>query len=86
MCLTVADTDSDAIALNGTIKLCEDLGVDPQDVSLLALAYELKSTEMCVWGKQGWMDGWQTLGWVLHLFCQCNGRNQPHLVATPWNR
>ncbi|KAL0952666.1 hypothetical protein HGRIS_006909 [Hohenbuehelia grisea] len=59
---TYKDPDSEYITVDGTIKLCEDLSVDPEDVVLLAVAYELKSTKMAEWNKKGWVDGWKSLG------------------------
>lgn len=56
------ESDSGDITVDGTIKLCEDLNVDPEDVVLLAIAYELKSPRMGLWKKQGWLDGWKNLG------------------------
>ncbi|KAJ7573970.1 Cullin binding-domain-containing protein [Mycena floridula] len=61
------EPDSDEIAVDGTIKLCEDLGVDPEDVVLLAVAYELKSPSLGRWTKQGWIEGWKALGYVCPL-------------------
>jgi len=46
------------------MKFCEDLEVDPEDVVLLALAYELKSPRMAIWTKQGWVEGWKKLSCV----------------------
>ncbi|KAI0772422.1 Cullin binding-domain-containing protein [Trametes elegans] len=57
-----ADPDGDDISVNGTIQLCEDLSVDPEDVVLLAVAYELKSPAMGQWTRKGWTDGWKALG------------------------
>ena len=56
------DSDSDEISVDGTIKLCEDLDVNPEDVVLLAVAYELKSPSMGQWSRKGWTDGWKQLG------------------------
>src|SRR4051812_36997871 len=39
----ITDSDGDDITVDGTLKLCEDLQVEPEDVSLLAIAFELKS-------------------------------------------
>ncbi len=58
----LADADGEDITVDGTIKLCEDLGVDPEDVVLLAVAYELKSPSMGQWQRKGWVDGWKSLG------------------------
>lgn len=49
------------------MKFCEDLEVDPEEVVLLALAYELKSKQMGRWTKQGWIDGWKSLGYLPSL-------------------
>ncbi|PIL26029.1 hypothetical protein GSI_11783 [Ganoderma sinense ZZ0214-1] len=56
------DRDGDDITVDGTIKLCEDLDVNPEDVVLLAVAYELKSPSMGQWSRKGWTDGWKQLG------------------------
>ncbi|KAG6820580.1 hypothetical protein H0H93_014807 [Arthromyces matolae] len=56
------DADGDEITVDGTLKLCEDLKVDPEDVVLLAVAFELKSPRVGQWTKQGWTDGWKALG------------------------
>jgi len=56
------DPDEDNITVDGTIKFCEDLEVDPEDVVLLAIAYELKSPRLGQWTKQGWIDGWKAIG------------------------
>jgi len=54
--------EPEEITIDGTINLCEDLDVDPEDVVLLAVAYELKSPQMGRWTKKGWIDGWKNLG------------------------
>jgi len=51
----------DSIGANGTMKLCEDLGIDPEDVVTLALAYELKSPTIGDWPKKGWIEGMKAL-------------------------
>ncbi|KAK0494382.1 defective in Cullin neddylation protein 1 [Armillaria luteobubalina] len=56
------DPDGDEITIDGTIKFCEDLAVNPEDVVLLSIAYELKSKRMGEWGRQGWLEGWRNLG------------------------
>ncbi|KAF8181056.1 Cullin binding-domain-containing protein [Pholiota molesta] len=38
------------------------LAVDPEDVVLLAIAYELKSPRMGQWTRQGWIEGWKAIG------------------------
>ncbi|EMD30905.1 hypothetical protein CERSUDRAFT_60717, partial [Gelatoporia subvermispora B] len=56
------DPDGEDIGVDGTIKFCEDLSVNPEDVVLLAVAYELKSPRMGEWSRKGWVDGWKALG------------------------
>lgn len=56
------DEGGDEIAIDGTIKLCEDLEVDPEDVVMLAVAYELKSPKVGEWSRAGWVEGWKGLG------------------------
>jgi hypothetical protein len=60
----VTDPDGDDITVDGTIKLCEDLSVNPEDVVLLAVAFELKSPRVGEWNKKGWTDGWKNVGFV----------------------
>ncbi|KAJ7735955.1 defective in Cullin neddylation protein 1, partial [Mycena metata] len=56
------DSTDDSITVDGTIRLCEDLGVNPEDVVLLAVAYELKSPHVGEWGRAGWVEGWKAIG------------------------
>jgi DCN1-like protein 1/2 len=54
------------------MTLCQDLGVELEDVVLLAVAYELKSPGVAEWTRKGWVDGWKALRRVqnfrLHAF------------------
>jgi DCN1-like protein 1/2 len=60
---TYKDADGDDITMEGTMRLCEDLGVDPdEDCVLYAIAYELGSPRMGEWNKKGWTEGWKSLG------------------------
>jgi DCN1-like protein 1/2 len=52
----------DTISIDGTIKLCADLEVDPEDVVLLAVACELKAPGVGEFTRAGWKDGWHSLG------------------------
>ncbi|THG97915.1 hypothetical protein EW026_g4180 [Hermanssonia centrifuga] len=56
------DPDGDEITVDGTIKMCQDLKVDPEDVVLLSVAYELKSPRLGEWTRKGWVDGWKSIG------------------------
>ena len=61
-CPTLLDRDDEDITVDGTLDLCSDLGVDPEDVVLLAVAYELQSPRVGRWKKTGWVQGWRNLG------------------------
>lgn len=52
------------IAIEGTIKYCEDLGVAPEDVVMLALAWLTKAPTMGRFARKGWIEGWKSLGCV----------------------
>ncbi|KIO00075.1 hypothetical protein M404DRAFT_10275 [Pisolithus tinctorius Marx 270] len=56
------DPGSDEIGVDGTVRLCGDLGVDQEDIVLLAIAYELKSPHMGEWTRKGWISGLKSLG------------------------
>jgi len=56
------DPDGDEINVGGTLKWCEDLRVDPEDVVLLPIAYELKSPSVGSFPRKSWIDGWKSLG------------------------
>lgn len=56
------DPGSDEISVDGTVRLCGDLGVDQEDIVLLAIAYELKSPHMGEWTRKGWISGLKSLG------------------------
>jgi len=59
---TYKDPDGDEINVDGTLKWCKDLGVDPEDVVLLSIAYELKSPSVGSFPRKPWIDGWKSLG------------------------
>ena len=56
-----SDRDVNEISIDGTLKFCEDLDVNPEDVVLLAVAYELKSPGVGTFPKEGWVEGWKKL-------------------------
>ena len=58
----LTDPDGDEINVEGTLKWCKDLGVDPEDVVLLPIAYELKSPSVGSFPRKPWIDGWKSLG------------------------
>jgi len=57
-----ADPSADMITFEGTTLFCEELGITPDDIVVLALAYELKSPRMGEWPRKQWIDGWKSLG------------------------
>jgi len=76
----IPEKDGDDITVDGTMKFCEDLEVDPEDVVLLALAYELKSPRMAIWTKQGWVEGWKNLSCV-HNYLRLLDRNFISIIS-----
>lgn len=61
-CPHTGGPDSPAeIGVDGTIRLCQDLGIEPEDVVTLALAYELGSPSMGEWPKKQFVDGMKAL-------------------------
>ena len=61
-CHLLTDPDGDEINVGGTLEWCKDLGVDPEDVVLLPIAYELKSPSVGSFPRKFWIDGWKSLG------------------------
>jgi len=55
------DSPGDTITVEGTMAFAEDIGLDLGDVGLIALAHELKSPQMGVFTRAGWIDGWKAL-------------------------
>ncbi|KDQ08933.1 hypothetical protein BOTBODRAFT_37460 [Botryobasidium botryosum FD-172 SS1] len=55
------DPSNEYIGVDGTMAWCKDLGIELEDVVLLALAYELKSPTVGEWERKGWVDGWRNL-------------------------
>lgn len=58
----MTDPDGDEISVEGALRWCNDLGVDPEDVVLLPIAYELKSPTVGSFPRKPWTDGWCSLG------------------------
>ena len=54
--------DQDLILVDGTVKLCATLDVDPTDVVVLVLAWHLKAENMCEFTRKGFIEGWSKLG------------------------
>ena len=67
----IPDPDGPDITIDGTLNLCKDLAVDPEDVVMLAVAYELKSPRVGEWNRKTWTDGWKNLGYVSKFTRNC---------------
>lgn len=60
--LAYKDPDADAVLAEGIIRLCEDLGVDPEDVVLLVLSWHLGAGSMGEYTHDEFEAGMETLG------------------------
>ena len=60
------DPKEEAILVEGTEKLCSDLGVAPDDVALLVLAWHFQLEKMCCFTRQEFTKGMAKLGFVLY--------------------
>jgi DCN1-like protein 1/2 len=49
---------NDTIEIDGTLEWCKDLGVEPEDPVMLAIAEMCKASEMGSFERKGWIDGW----------------------------
>jgi DCN1-like protein 1/2 len=50
--------------MNGTMRYLETLGLDPEDPAVLVLAYCLRSPSLGIFSRQGFVEGWRSLGYV----------------------
>lgn len=50
------------------MQYCADLGVDPSEVIMLALAWFTKAPTMGRFSKREWVEAWQAIGSVSRLF------------------
>ncbi|GAA5902954.1 hypothetical protein JCM5296_004503 [Sporobolomyces johnsonii] len=51
-------SNADEITMDGTMQYCEDLGINPEEVVMLALAWFTKAPTMGKFGKKGWVEAW----------------------------
>ena len=54
--------DDDSIQIEGMEKFCKELQVDPTDMIMLVIAWQMKAATMCVFTRQEWMHGFTVLG------------------------
>ncbi|GAA6005284.1 DCN1 family protein [Rhodotorula paludigena] len=55
------ESNVDEIGMDGTMRYCADLAVDPEDVIMLALAWFTKAPTMGRFARSGWFEAWQTV-------------------------
>lgn len=55
------DDDEDTIHEEGILKFCEDIGVDPQDLVVLVIAWKMGATYMCALTRKEWQKGMQEM-------------------------
>jgi DCN1-like protein 1/2 len=49
------------VGIEGTMRYCDDLGVNPEEITMLALAYFTKAPTMGRFGRKGWIDAWTSV-------------------------
>lgn len=55
------EDDEDTINEDGILKFCEDIGVDPQDVIVLVIAWRMEAAYMCAFTRKEWMHGMEAM-------------------------
>jgi DCN1-like protein 1/2 len=55
------DDDEDTINEEGILKFCEDIGVDPQDLVVLVIAWKMEAAYMCAFTRKEWQKGMQEM-------------------------
>lgn len=54
--------DPDTLGPEGMEKFCEDIGVEPENVVMLVLAYKMQARQMGFFTKEEWLKGFSDLG------------------------
>ena len=60
------DGDKDKIDMDGTMRYAGDLGVELDDIVMLAIAELCAAPEMGVFARKGFVDGWAKARFVCH--------------------
>ncbi|XP_046854961.1 DCN1-like protein 3 [Xenia sp. Carnegie-2017] len=55
------DESEDSILVSGMERLCQDLGVNPTEFSVLALAWKFKASKMCRFTRKEFVEGCRLL-------------------------
>lgn len=63
--------DVDYIYEEGIAQFCSDLGVDPEDPVLLVLSFHMDAATMCIFTRDEWIRGMESLGYVSRSFNHC---------------
>jgi DCN1-like protein 1/2 len=56
-----ADDEEDQINEDGILKFCEDIGIDPQDIGVLVIAWKMEAAYMCAFTRKEWTRGMKAL-------------------------
>ncbi|KAK0564721.1 Scaffold-type E3 ligase [Tilletia horrida] len=56
------DEDGDNISIEGAMDLCSDLGISPEDPEILPLSFYLRSPSLGTFTREGYVEGWRSLG------------------------
>jgi DCN1-like protein 1/2 len=60
--LSYKDPDNDSIMAEGIMKLCEDLGVEPEDIVVLVLSWHMQAAAMGEYTQAEFESGMEALG------------------------
>lgn len=52
-------TNAEETDVDGTIRYCDDLGISPDDVVMLAIAWYTKAPTMGRFRRESWVDAWK---------------------------
>ena len=61
----------DTVNVSGMMKYLGDIGVDIEDIGMLAVSEIVKSPTMGEMTKDGFVDGWSALGYVFLPYITC---------------
>ena len=62
--LEYTEQSEDLMGPEGMEKFCEDIGVEPENIVMLVLAWKLEADQMGFFSLQEWMMGMMKLQWV----------------------
>ncbi|PWN46762.1 defective in cullin neddylation protein 1, partial [Violaceomyces palustris] len=56
------ERDGDQINIEGSMAMCEDLEISPEDVVFLPISYYLRSPSIGTFNREDYVSGWRILG------------------------